>query len=336
MGQIPQLKRPVPALIQLKNQFSDTMADGIRVAPNHFKTKSYDQVRVTFSPVSIIMLDESKQVFVFGGRIYLRWNDPDVKWNASKFDDIETVYMNTFPVPDTAIANGVGTLKLTKNSDVKITLNGLCSTDYMETFTTSCNVDPTLYPFDEQVCELVLIPDGSFTLVTDEIVSIQNEYFTNSSEWELLNVTVETRGYEVHGAEVNSSVFKFHLKRQSTFHIVTVLFPMSLLSFMNTFAFLLPSASGEKVSYLVSIFVSYAMFLNFIYDSMPKSGTITRMAIYLVLILLQSGLAILLSIVLLAMQLDSKGQKERFVRKMERILFMLFFVFASVSLAVFF
>ena len=333
-GQLMDKKRAA-ALAELKDQFSEIMTGGIRVAPESFKGRSYNTVVVRFSPVSIIKLDESKQLFMFGGRIYLSWSDLHFKWNSSRFDDINSVYMQNFPVPDTAIANGIGTLKLEKHSDVLISRDGQCTTYFMETFTTSCNVDPTMYPFDEQVCELVVIPDGSFMLEPDEKVTIQDEYFTNSSEWELLNLTVDTRGFQFHGTKVNASIFQFHLKRQSTFHIVTVLFPMALLSFMNTFAFLLPSASGEKVSYLVSIFVSYAMFLNFIYDSMPKSGVVTRMAIYLVLILLQSGLAILVSIVLLALHLDSKGKKEHMIRKTECILFVPFFCFAFASLAVF-
>ncbi|XP_041357613.1 neuronal acetylcholine receptor subunit alpha-10-like [Gigantopelta aegis] len=311
------------------------MVDGIRIAADSKRGKYYT-VRVHFSPVSIIILDETKHLFVFGAKLFLSWQASCLKWDESEYDGIDTVYVSNFPIPNTAIANGVGTLKLDKNIDVRLSSDGSCEADYLETFTTSCNVDPSLFPFDEQVCELVLISDGSFTLVADEEVGIKHEVFTNSSEWEVLKVTAETREYESHGIQLASAVFKFHLKRQSTFHVITVLFPMALLSFMNTFAFLLPYASGEKMSYLVSIFVSYAMFLNFIYDSMPQSGTVTRMAIYLVLILLQSGLAILFTIILFGIRLNSKGQKERFVRKVEIILFGLFFIVASLSLLVFF
>ncbi|XP_046544457.1 CHRNA7-FAM7A fusion protein-like [Haliotis rubra] len=84
------------------------------------------------------------------------------------------------------------------------------------------------------------------------------------------------------------------LKRQSLFYVLSIIIPMALTSIMNAFVFILPANSGEKVSFLVSIFVSHAVFLNFVYDIMPRTSTrVPKIMIYLICILLQSFLALL-------------------------------------------
>ncbi|XP_046362877.2 5-hydroxytryptamine receptor 3C-like [Haliotis rufescens] len=70
---------------------------------------------------------------------------------------------------------------------------------------------------------------------------------------------------------------------------------------MNACAFLLPAESGEKISYLISILVTYAVFLNFTIEVLPKSGIPSRLAIYLILVFCQSCAAILSTLCLLNM-----------------------------------
>ncbi|XP_046571004.1 CHRNA7-FAM7A fusion protein-like [Haliotis rubra] len=98
-------------------------------------------------------------------------------------------------------------------------------------------------------------------------------------------------------ASFNGFAFKtaiLTLKRQSHFYVLSIIIPMALTSIMNAFVFILPADSGEKVSFLVSIFVSHAVFLNFVYDIMPRTSTrAPKIMIYLICILLQSFLALL-------------------------------------------
>ncbi|XP_046571058.1 CHRNA7-FAM7A fusion protein-like [Haliotis rubra] len=84
------------------------------------------------------------------------------------------------------------------------------------------------------------------------------------------------------------------LERQSLFYVLSIIIPMALTSIMNAFVFIFPADSGEKVSFLISIFVSHAVFLNFVYDIMPRTSTrVPKIMIYLICILLQSFLALL-------------------------------------------
>jgi hypothetical protein len=64
--------------------------------------------------------------------------------------------------------------------------------------------------------------------------------------------------------------YDFTLKRKTAFYVYSFIVPVVLTSYMNTLVFLMPADSGERVSYLVSIFVSNAVFVSFCTSQMPQ------------------------------------------------------------------
>ncbi|XP_067648969.1 neuronal acetylcholine receptor subunit non-alpha-2-like [Haliotis asinina] len=171
----------------------------------------------------------------------------------------------------------------------------------IDEFETICDLDVTRYPYDEQVCHMSVLGlfDTSLYFEGQDFSKIFSEYFTGSSEWELVNTTFHEEYLQTVFETLRYVDIEFRLRRLSIFYTLSVIFPMCLLSFLNACVFLLPAASGEKVSFLVSIFVSGAVFLNYINDAIPKSGNASRLTIYLVLLLSQSALALLATLVVM-------------------------------------
>ncbi|XP_046576423.1 neuronal acetylcholine receptor subunit alpha-9-like [Haliotis rubra] len=133
--------------------------------------------------------------------------------------------------------------------------------------------------------------------------NVESNPFTNflgkSVEWKVDNVSLVVQEVlEFHGVKEVAKIV-FSLSREYTFYLLIVITPVSLLSVMNACAFLLPVESGEKISYLISILVTYAVFLNFVIEVLPKSGVPSRLAIYLILVFCQSCAAILTTLGLL-------------------------------------
>ena len=58
------------------------------------------------------------------------------------------------------------------------------------------------------------------------------------------------------------------LRRKTTFYTVCLVLPMVLTSYMNALVFLVPLQSGEKVSFLVTIFVSNSVYIGSVTDVM--------------------------------------------------------------------
>ncbi|XP_071114933.1 neuronal acetylcholine receptor subunit alpha-6-like [Haliotis cracherodii] len=91
-----------------------------------------------------------------------------------------------------------------------------------------------------------------------------------------------------------------HLKRRPLFYIFTVLFPVVLLYFLNTFVFLLPSQSGEKCSMAVSVLLSFQLFLSIIRDSLPENSlTVSLLGLYVTLANFTSVVIVVVNILLL-------------------------------------
>ena len=96
-------------------------------------------------------------------------------------------------------------------------------------------------------------------------VQLENQSFSGKvrkSEWEMINHSLEY---------VNGIPFlRVKLRRKDTFYTVCLVVPMVLTSCMNTLVFLVPLEAGEKVSFLVSIFISTSVFTSFFTSVMPR------------------------------------------------------------------
>ncbi|XP_046368627.2 neuronal acetylcholine receptor subunit beta-4-like [Haliotis rufescens] len=248
-------------------------------------------------PMSISNLNAAEQTFTFSAGVSMKWFDNNLAWNKTVYDDIENVTISAAYVwtPSVIIPNGIDNVVPTSVQSPGIQSTGEARLLFLESFKTSCQIDITLYPFDQQRCSILFTPVNSYKFgiqKTGSFIEFLPTFFIENSEWDLVDVLANVVDVQMeHISSVAS--FDFLLKRKSMFYVVSIIFPMALLSLLNACVFLLPADSGEKMSYLISIFVSYAVFMNFVNDSIPKSGDVCRLSVYLTLILCQSCLAII-------------------------------------------
>ncbi|XP_046368625.2 acetylcholine receptor subunit delta-like [Haliotis rufescens] len=270
----------------------ETVSDGISTDLSNEK-----QVNMSVLPMSISNLNAAEQTFTFSLGIVMTWFDPDLAWNKTDYDDIEQVAISKDYVwtPSVTIPNGINNIAPISRQSPELHSDGKAQLTITDSFTTSCQIDITLYPFDQQQCDILFMPANNYDLGVETIGSIFTilpAFFIKNSEWELVDIRAKIVNVKLRRIP-NCVSFEFFLKRKSMFYIVSIIFPMALLSVLNACVFILPADSGEKMSYLISIFVSYAVFMNFVNDSIPKSGDVCRLSVYLTLILCQSCLAII-------------------------------------------
>jgi hypothetical protein len=91
-----------------------------------------------------------------------------------------------------------------------------------------------------------------------------------TGEWIILSMNGREKNLNFDSYSVDYVIFDFTIKRKTSYYVVTFLAPVVLTSYMNTLVFLMPADSGERVSYLVSIFVSNAVFVSFCTDQIPQ------------------------------------------------------------------
>jgi hypothetical protein len=74
--------------------------------------------------------------------------------------------------------------------------------------------------------------------------------------------------------------------------------PIIMLAVLNIFVFMLPSGCGEKASYAITVFLSFAVFLTIVASSLPQNSDVVALfAIYVITLTLQSTIITLLALI---------------------------------------
>ena len=122
-----------------------------------------------------------------------------------------------------------------------------------------------------------------------------------SSAWELK--------YPIASYSGNSVTFSFQLWRKWYFYSLYMVTPILLLAILNCFVFVLPTDSGERAGFSMTVFLSLAVFLLIIGEVIPpNSDKYSLIGIYLSGVLIMSTCVVLVSII--QVRLSNREAKE--------------------------
>ncbi|KAK3107149.1 hypothetical protein FSP39_008161 [Pinctada imbricata] len=62
------------------------------------------------------------------------------------------------------------------------------------------------------------------------------------------------------------------IQRESTFYVVGLILPITLLTMLNLLVFLLPVESGERISYSITVLLAMTVFLTIASDNLPPTS----------------------------------------------------------------
>ena len=161
---------------------------------------------------------------------------------------------------------------------IKIAQSGKITWSPGNIIDTSCDIDTTYYPFDEQTCSITLTTRGykshQLTLSLDEVPLIMSAYQENG-EWTYLRSSTST-AVVARGTDYYSQVnFNLTFQRRNTFHLLSTILPMFFLVSMTCFVFKIPVDAGEKLGYCLTVLLAFAVYLTLISDNIPTTSTNT-------------------------------------------------------------
>lgn len=283
-------ERLVDAYQTLRDVMSRQLSASYPVPPKYFS--SFQNIRVAFEPLQIITLDEVLQSISISSAFTLTWRDPNIAWDPKTFEGIQWIklqssyfWLPNIIIPETTVDDG--SLKIPSVLDVSF--NGYITVLIPTITTTLCDLDLTYFPFDDQNCTLALI-ESEFYNMTSQIVNLgdMSKYFGTNAAWQLIR-------HECHPQTSTTSEPPFNyvschvlISRRSAFYVVNLIGPMAMTSLMTLIAFCVPAEGGEKVSFIVSMFMSTSVFYNYIINITPRSmEDLPRVNILLVAIAVQ-------------------------------------------------
>ena len=258
----------------VKRLYSDLMKDyNENVYPANDQTQDIN-ISVSMSALQLVDLDEISGRFAMAGALYFSWRDENLTWDPNQYNNtlvIEFPKENVWISPLQLVNPFDQVIDFKEGHDlVTYNSNGWSLWTLMELFSTSCQIDVTVYPYDTQTCTITFASENYHSPKMNFIS--KNEYmrtdlYHEHGMWSLLNTSACVHTIEVRKNKIIE--FKMTLKRKSLFLTFNVIFPVLVIMVLNLQVFILPVESGERVSYVTTTLLALTVFLTIISDDLP-------------------------------------------------------------------
>ncbi|XP_021913496.1 neuronal acetylcholine receptor subunit alpha-7-like isoform X8 [Zootermopsis nevadensis] len=147
--------------------------------------------------MQIIDVDEKNQLLITNIWLKLEWNDVNLRWNSSEYGGVKDLRIPPHRIwkPDVLMYNSADEgFDGTYPTNVVVRNNGSCLYVPPGIFKSTCKIDITWFPFDDQRCEMKF---GSWTYDGFQLdLQLQDDSggdissFITNGEWDLLGVTI--------------------------------------------------------------------------------------------------------------------------------------------------
>lgn len=274
-------------------------------------------VYLEFVIFSINSVDMKSQTVSLSGWLTVKWQDDRLTWTPASYGDIDMIFTAPSKIwkPEIIVENSVAGMEIIgpDNMLFQIKSSGEVRWDPPGLYDVHCEMDVTYFPFDYQTCYLQVtswVYDTNKVNLTRATDYVNTEDYNENGEWVLYSNSVTETSRTEEGETFSTVNFALTLKRRSGYYLSQIIFPILVISFLTNITFLLPTDSGEKISFILTILLSLAVLLTLIGDSMPTTSRHTSiLSVYLSIVLSLSGIVILVTVLNLRLFLKAK-QKE--------------------------
>ncbi|XP_074115235.1 acetylcholine receptor subunit beta-like 1 [Cotesia typhae] len=270
-----------------------------------------DKVHVNFGLtfVQLINVDEKNQVMKSNVWLELHWHDYQLQWDPSDYQGIQKLRIPPDKIwkPDIVLFNNAdGKYEVRYKSNIIIFSDGNVQWVPPALYQSSCTIDVTYFPFDQQTC---LMKFGSWIYNGDQVslgllddknyVSLSD--YSKSGTWDIIEVPAYLNVYSEPNAPTETDItFYIKIRRKTLFYTVNLIVPIIMVSFLVIGEFYLPAEAGEKVTLGISILLSLVLFLLLVSKILPPTSLVLPLiAKYLLFIFLMNLFVISMTVIVI-------------------------------------
>ncbi|XP_046600826.1 neuronal acetylcholine receptor subunit alpha-7 isoform X1 [Neodiprion lecontei] len=267
------------------------------------------EVKFGLTLQQIIDVDEKNQILTTNAWLNLEWTDYNLQWNESEYGGVRDLRItpNKLWKPDVLMYNSaVEGFDGTYHTNVVVKHNGSCLYVPPGIFKSTCKIDITWFPFDDQHCDMKF---GSWTYDGNQLDLVLNSEeggdlsdFITNGEWYLIGMPGKknTIVYQCCPEPYFDVTFTIQIRRRTLYYFFNLIVPCVLISSMALLGFTLPPDSGEKLTLGVTILLSLTVFLNLVAESMPTtSDAVPLIGTYFNCIMFMVASSVVLTVVVL-------------------------------------
>ncbi|KAK9718869.1 Neurotransmitter-gated ion-channel transmembrane region [Popillia japonica] len=267
------------------------------------------EVKFGLTLQQIIDVDEKNQILTTNAWLNLEWNDYNLRWNESEYGGVKDLRItpNKLWKPDVLMYNSADEgFDGTFQTNVVVKHNGSCLYVPPGIFKSTCKIDITWFPFDDQHCDMKF---GSWTYDGNQLdLVLKSEEggdlsdFITNGEWYLIGMPGKknTIVYQCCPEPYVDVTFTIQIRRRTLYYFFNLIVPCVLISSMALLGFTLPPDSGEKLTLGVTILLSLTVFLNLVAETLPQvSDAIPLLGTYFNCIMFMVASSVVLTVVVL-------------------------------------
>lgn len=235
------------------------------------------------------LVDVSEIAGTYDMNIWLRhwWRDERLSWNPTEYNNITTTTLFSDPefdqsawTPDIKLINTaekpLDNLDLTdlivyNTGDVIWSRPGMVKA--------TCIYDLAHFPYDVQECNLVFSSwsyNGFILNLSHKPVEscFDLSEMKPHKSWIFKNVSCETNSkiYNCCPEPYPYVTFSFDIERNSKFFESMLITPLMLTGFFYVVSYFIPFDSGERISFVTTVFLAITVFLVYVYEIIPDSS----------------------------------------------------------------
>ncbi|XP_059487019.1 neuronal acetylcholine receptor subunit alpha-7 isoform X4 [Neocloeon triangulifer] len=267
------------------------------------------EVKFGLTLQQIIDVDEKNQLLITNIWLSLEWNDYNLRWNESEYGGVKDLRITPTKLwkPDVLMYNSADEgFDGTYHTNVVVRNNGSCLYVPPGIFKSTCKIDITWFPFDDQHCDMKF---GSWTYDGNQLDLVLksedggdlSDFITNG-EWHLIAMPGKknTIVYQCCPEPYVDITFTIQIRRRTLYYFFNLIVPCVLISSMALLGFTLPPESGEKLTLGVTILLSLTVFLNLVAETLPQvSDAIPLLGTYFNCIMFMVASSVVLTVVVL-------------------------------------
>ncbi|CAD5113925.1 DgyrCDS3084 [Dimorphilus gyrociliatus] len=248
---------------------------------------------VSFS-LGLIQMDLNEKDKVLTMSMWTRyvWNDEYLTWNPKDYGGVTTIRLSADSIwkPDIMLYNTADVDSVARQALAVIRYDGSVSWFPHTIFRSSCSLDVTNFPFDNQSCHMWF---GSWTHPSDQInltmltengidLSTFQSDFKDGSGWDIYKVHAER---QVKGKDnvpkFTIVTFELYMRRKMVFSSYILTLPCVFLACLTLVVFWLPPDRPDRTSLAMSIFGSFMVLLLILVEAAPPTaGSIPNLGVY--------------------------------------------------------
>ncbi|XP_052099671.1 neuronal acetylcholine receptor subunit alpha-9-I-like isoform X2 [Mytilus californianus] len=237
-------------------------------------------VTIGITLTQIFDVDEKNQVITTNIWLDQSWIDEKIKWDPKDYNGLTVLRMpcKSLWLPDIVTYNSAedytdGYMEAL----AMVSYDGSVFWPPIVKLRSTCFIDITYYPFDDQICKMKMgswAYDGFQVDVFNSKKGIDLSNFVSNGEWELVGVKSVRNviTYTCCPEPFPDVTFMLHIRRRTLYYTYNVIIPCIMLSILTLLGFWMRPDSGEKVTLGLTVLLAFSVFMLLIADNMPATS----------------------------------------------------------------